>query len=87
MPIGTGPVQHAMLTVARPFVPGWPRPRRPAPIIVGLDTLSISINCRSRFTVEFDLFGLPSSFTGSIDFGFLRRFPALPSRAIGPGPL
>jgi len=82
MPIGTGPVQHAMLTVARPFVPGWPRPRRPAPIIVGIDTLSITINCRSRFTVEFDLFGLPSLLspaqsTSVFYVGFL-RYPAEP---------
>jgi len=86
MPVGTRSAQHTMLTVARSFVPGWPRPRRPAPITVGLNTLSISINCRFSVyrRVRYVRFA-EFLFTGTIDFGFLRRFPALPSRAIGPG--
>lgn len=57
------------------------------PVIVGFDALSLnSIKCRSRVTVDYDLFGLPSSFNRLNRLRFLRRFSALSGRAIGPGP-
>jgi hypothetical protein len=56
------------------------------PVIVGFDALSSnSINCRSRFTVDYDLFGLPSSFNRLNRLRVLRRFFALPAEPMAQG--
>ena len=56
------------------------------PVIVGFDVLSSnSINCRSRFTVDYDLFGLPSSFNRLNRLRVLRRFFALPAEPMAQG--
>jgi len=88
MPIGTGPGSTHDVdcrTTLRAWLAPPPQARADhcrSRYLVDYDQLPISVYRRIR-SVRFAEF----VFTGSIDFGFLRRFPAPPSRAIGPGHL